>query len=47
MADDAEVGSVGGSGNCEDETVKKLPLTSKNSNRVINYLTPDAKQAFT
>ena len=46
MAEDAEVGSVGG-GDREDETVKKSPLTSKNSNRATGYLTPDAKQAFT
>ena len=31
MAGDAEVGSVV-AGDCEDKTVKRLPLTSKNSN---------------
>ena len=45
VAEDAEVSSIGGS-NCEDETVKRSPLTSKNSNRAIGYLTPDAKRAF-
>ena len=46
MAEDAEVSSVGG-GNCEDKMVKKLPLTSKNSNGAMGYLTPSAKRAFT
>ena len=46
MAENAEVGGVGG-GDCEDEKVKRSPLTSKNSNRVTGYLTPDAKRAFT
>ena len=46
MAEDAKVGSVGG-GDREDETVKRLLLISKNSNRATNYLTPAAKQAFT
>ena len=46
MAEDAEVGSVGG-GDCEDETVEKSPLTSKNSVGATGYLTPGAKQAFT
>ena len=46
MAEDAEDGSVGG-GNCEVETVKKLPLTTKNSNRAIGYLIPIARLAFT
>ena len=45
MAEDGEVGSIGG--DCEDETVKRSPLTSKNSNRATSYLTPNAKQAFT
>ena len=45
MAEDAEVGSIGG--DCEDETVKRLPLTSKNSNGATGYLTPNTKQAFT
>ena len=45
MAEDAEVGSIGN--NCEDETVKRSPLTSKNPNRATGYLTPVAKQAFT
>ena len=46
MAEDAEVGSVGG-GDCEDETVERSPLTSKNSNGATGYLTPNAKRAFT
>ena len=45
MAEDAEVGSTGG--DCEDETVERSPLTSKNSNGAMGYLTPDAKRAFT
>ena len=47
MAEDVEVGSVGYGGNCEDKTVKKLPLISKNLNKAMNYLTPNAKRAFT
>ena len=46
MAGIAEVGSVGG-GDCEDETVEKSPLTSKNSVGATGYLTPGAKRAFT
>ena len=46
MAKDAKVGSIGCGGDCEDKTVKKSPLTSKNSNRATGYLTPSAKQAF-
>ena len=45
MAEDAEVGSI--SGDREDETVERSPLTSKNSNGATDYLTPDTKQAFT
>ena len=45
MAENAEVGSIGG--DCEDETVKRSPLTSKNLNGATGYLTPDAKRAFT
>ena len=33
MPENAEVGSIG-SGDCEDETVKKLPLTCKNLNGI-------------
>ena len=47
MAEDAEVGSIGGGGDCEDETVKRSPLTSKNSVGATGYLTPGAKRAFT
>ena len=42
IAKDAEVGSVDGD-DCEDEMVKKSPLTSKNSNKATGYLTPGAK----
>ena len=45
IAEDVEVGSTGG--DCKDETVERSPLTSKNSNGAIGYLTPDAKRAFT
>ena len=30
----------------EDEAVKTSPLTSKNSNEIMGYLTPGAKQIF-
>ena len=46
MAEDGEVGSIN-DGDCEDETVGRSPLTSKNSNRATDYLTLNAKQAFT
>ena len=46
MAEDAGVGNIGNGGDYEDRTVKKLSLTSKNSNRTTSYLTLDAKQAF-
>ena len=46
-AEDVELDSIGGCGNCRDETVKRSPLTSKNLNGAIGYLTPGAKQAFT
>ena len=46
MAEDAEVGSVGG-GDHKDKMVEKSPLTSKNLNRAIGYLTPKARLAFT
>ena len=47
MAEDTKVGSIGGGGDCDDETVERSSLTSKNSNRATGYLTPGAKQAFT
>ena len=47
MAEDAKVGSIGGGGNCKDETVERSPLISKNWNGATGYLTPCAKQAFT
>ena len=46
VAEDTEIGSIG-SGDCEDETVKRSPLTSKNSNGATGYLIPNAKQVFT
>ena len=39
----AKGGTVGGSGNHEDKTVKRLPLTSKNLNGATGYLIPNAK----
>ena len=45
MAEDAEVGSIGD--DREDETVERSPLTFKNLNGAMGYLTPDAKRAFT
>ena len=45
MAEEVEVGSI--NDNCADETVKRSPLISKNSNGAIAYLTTGAKQAFT
>ena len=46
MAKGVKVGSVVGS-DCEDETVKRSPLTSKNSNGATGYLTPECRLAFT
>ena len=46
MAEDAEVGSVGG-GDRGDETVEKSPLVSKNSDGATGFLTLGAKRAFT
>ena len=46
MTEDTEVGSVDG-GDCEDETVKRLLLISKNLNKATGYLTPKARLAFT
>ena len=46
MADNAEVGSIGSSGDCDDEMVEKSPLTSKNSNGVTDYPTLGVKRAF-
>ena len=43
MVENAEVDSVGGSGDYKDETVKKSPLTSKNWNKATDFLTPNAK----
>ena len=46
MAEDVEVGNIGGGGDCKDKTVKRSALTSKNSNGATGYLTPSAKRAF-
>ena len=46
MDEDVEVGSIGDSSYCKDETVERSPITSKNSNGAISYLTSGAKQAF-
>ena len=40
-----EIDTVGGDGDCKNETVKRSP--SKNLNRAIGYLTPKARLAFT
>ena len=42
VVEDAEVGSISDSDH-KDETIKRLPLTSENSNGATGYLTPDAK----
>ena len=47
MAKDAEVDNIDGSGDYENKTVKKLPLTSKNLNGAMGYITYNAKQVFT
>ena len=43
VAEFDEVGVVG-VGNCKDETARRLP--SKNLNKVIGYLTPDARRSL-
>ena len=47
MVKDDKVDSISGGGDCEDKMVERLPLTSKNLNGAMSYLTPSAKQAFT
>ena len=47
MAEDVELGSIGSGGDCEDKTVEKSPLISKNLNGATSYLTPGTKQIFT
>ena len=47
IAEDAEVGSIGGGRDCKDEMVERSLLTSKNSNRATGYLTLGNKQAST
>ena len=46
VVEDAEVDRIG-DGDYKDETIERSPLTSKNLNGAMDYLTPDAKQAFT
>ena len=46
MAEDAKVGSVGGS-DYKDKMIKRSSLIFKNLNGATGYLTPGAKQAFT
>ena len=46
MVEDAEVGSIGGGGNCKDKTVEKSLLIFKNLNRATSYLYPNVKEAF-
>ena len=43
IIEDAEVGSISDGNDCEDETVERSPLTSKNSNKATGNLTPNAK----
>ena len=45
MAENTEIGTIGESHDCEDETVKKS--LSKNLNGATDYLTPKARLAFT
>ena len=45
MTEDAEVDCIG-VGDCENKTVKRSPLTSKNLNRAMSYLTSKARLAF-
>ena len=47
IVEDIKVGSIGSGSDYKEKTVKRSPLTSKNWNGVIGYLTPDAKQIFT
>ena len=46
MAEDAEVGSIGDGANCENKTIVRSLLTSKNLNGATGYLTPNARLAF-
>ena len=45
-AEHDQVGLVGSDGDCEDETVKRSPLISKNLNGTTGYLTFKARLAF-
>ena len=47
MAKDVEIGSIGDDSPCEDETVEILPLTVKNLNGAIGYLTLKTRLEFT
>ena len=46
MAENAKIGSLGG-GDCENKTVERSPLTSKNSSRTTGYLILETRLAFT
>ena len=46
MVEDAEVGRISSSDDCEDKMVKRSLFTSKNLNKTTSYLMPDTKQAF-
>ena len=46
IAGNAEVGSIGGRGECEDETIERSSLTSKNLNGATGYLILKARLAF-
>ena len=47
MAEDAKIGNMSGGDKYDNETVKKSPLTSKNLNKAIGYLTLSPKWSFT
>ena len=44
MAESNEVSIVSNSGNCENKTVKKSPLTFKNLYKAMSYLISDIRQ---
>ena len=46
ITDNINVGSVCSVDDCENKTVARLSLTSKNLNIATSYLTPKAKLAF-
>ena len=47
MAENAEIGSICNTVDCEDETVKRSLLIFNNWNGAMGYLTPGTKQALT